>query len=149
MRPPKNTQSCQANSVSTYSEGYHHPPCLPSYNHPAAVSQTYRSSGWEATELFISSLFQGHVGSTLPTGWVALLPGSQIHEKIFSFAVLVLVLLKRTQLHFYNWLHGWITKPPLKGLVVKHCHYVNSSVLFRPVKWTPKMMWNNNAYISN
>lgn len=53
--------------------------------------------------------------------------------KIFSFAVLVLVLWKQMQLNFYNWPHGWITKPPLKGLVVKHCHCVNSSVSFRSV----------------
>ena len=39
-----------------YSEGCHHPPCLPAYNDPAFISQTYRSSGWVVHFLTLSRL---------------------------------------------------------------------------------------------
>lgn len=126
------------------------PPTLPSVIQPPCccfsnLPQLWLGSNW--TVHFLT--FSRPRWLNLPTGWVALLPGSQVHAKYFHLLSWFWFYGSKCNLIFYNWLHGWITKPPLKGLVVKHCHCVNSSVLFRPVKWTAKRRWNNNAYISN
>lgn len=57
--------------VSIYSEWCHHPPCLLACYLPAAVSQTYRSSGWEAAELrrFISSVKAALARCVPQSGW--------------------------------------------------------------------------------
>lgn len=48
----------------------------------------------------------------LPAGWVALLPRSHLHAKCVFICFPVLVLWKRKQLNFYNWVHGPITQLP-------------------------------------
>lgn len=88
----KTHRAVRSTKVSTYSEGYRRPPRLLSCNHPAAVSPTYRSSGWERARAWS---FRGVLARPLLAGWVALLPKPHLQAKYFHLLPVVLVLEKR------------------------------------------------------
>lgn len=92
-----------------YSGQCHHQAFLPTYNHPVAVSLTYRISGWEPVAHFL--IHSRPHWLALPAGWVARLPGSHLHAKCVFICFPVLVLWKWKQLHFNNWEHGRVTQP--------------------------------------
>lgn len=121
---PRSTRSCQAGKVSAHREGSHHPARLPSYNLPAAaaaaVSRTYRSSGWEADELrlFISSSFAVFFPLQalkphwldLPAGWVALLPSTQANVFICSTGFGLIVVKTVVVFFLFSFFHKWFNQ---------------------------------------
>lgn len=88
-RPQNNTRSCQAEWVSTYSEGCHHP-LGPTGVPPPCCCFSNLPQLWlgEAAELrlFISSLFQGRAGSICPQGGWHSCRALIFMLNVFSFA---------------------------------------------------------------